>query len=119
MRVHLAYADQNEEFGRAFPLNGMDGTAVRRLTLSDWGDDWYLVELERTFEYKGTPHDCVLVRSRWLGKSLGGNAMTPVFILLLRDRTALDKSIAESKDFDQAAWGIATTLPDKLAKDPA
>jgi hypothetical protein len=54
-----------------------------------------------------------------LGESLGGDAMTPVFILLLRDRTALDKSIAESKDFDQAAWGIATTLPDKLAKDPA
>jgi len=63
MRIHLSYADQNEEFGRAFPIDGLDGTALRRLALKDWGDDWYLVELEGTFEYEGRRHDRVLVRS--------------------------------------------------------
>jgi hypothetical protein len=31
----------------------------------------------------------------------------------------LEKTIVESNDFDQAAWGMAMTLPDNLAQHPA
>jgi hypothetical protein len=111
MRIHLSYFDQNESFRQALPEGGVSGRVVRQIALQDWGDNWYLLDLEQDFEYNGQRHNHALIRSRWEGYEVGGNDETSVFILLLRDPSVLDKPTLESADFEHAAWGMARPEP--------
>lgn len=111
-RIRVTYFDQNELLGDAPPREGVVGVATRRLALRDWGEDWTLLKLETGFDYRGRHHDRLLIRSRWEGHSLNSKSETSVFILLVRDPTALDKQLPESADFERASWGMAIVQVD-------
>ena len=68
----VGYADQNESFAAYLPRTG---TAVRQVTVEDWGNDWSVLQLHEPFEYQLGSLDTgfraatithFLVRSRWL-----------------------------------------------------
>ena len=107
-RLRLEYFDQNEDFRSLLPR---DGTVLRQLSLSDWGDDWYVVEFDEPLDYGNRQFSHVLVRSRWAGYAIGDPAGTSVFLLLPRSEDALDQRSPTSYDFDHVAWATAIPVP--------
>jgi hypothetical protein len=103
---------ENRSFGLALGSEGVVGTVVRQLSLTDWGDDWLLLQLQRPFSYEGRQHNQILVRSREQGHPLGGSQPTSVFTLLIIDPSVLEYPEVSSKDFDFVSWSEATTLPE-------
>ena len=110
MRVRLSDFE-NTAVAKAVPSEGLSGTVVRRLGLSDWGDNWFLLRLDVPFEYHGCPQTQVLIRSRLVNYELGHDPWTSVFMLLVPDSAALDKPVRTSQDFEHVTWAKATTLP--------
>jgi len=110
MRVRLSDFD-NTAVAQAVPSAGLCGTVVRRLALSDWGDNWFLLKLDAPFEYHGLPQEQVLIRSRLVNYELGRDPWTSVFMLLVPSPALLDKPIHTSQDFEHVTWANATALP--------
>jgi hypothetical protein len=102
---------ENASVAKAVPHNGLCGTVVRRLALTDWGDNWLLLQLDSPFEYHGQTQQQVLIRSRLLHYELGRDPQTSVFMLLLPNATALDKPTHSSQDFEHVSWATANALP--------
>jgi hypothetical protein len=110
MLVRITYFDQNETFARAVPTSGLVGKVVHTVALTDWGDNWLLLDLEESFTYNNCEHTQVLVRSRWEGHAVGDSEPTSVFILLISDPHVLQRRAVTSQDFEWAAWGMAERL---------
>jgi hypothetical protein len=106
MRLEISDSD-NTFFEACLPCRGI---AVRQISLSDWGDNWFLLELERAIEYKSQVHRQLLVRSRWQGREVGEPRPTSVFVLLIIDESALAKATVSSRDFDFVTWAMARSL---------
>jgi hypothetical protein len=110
--VRIRLSDfENTAVASAVPSAGLCGTAVRRVALTDWGDNWLLLQLDSPLEYHGQYHERVLVRSRWQGYDVGGPDATSVFVLLIPDAAVLDRPAHTSQDFEHVSWANATTLP--------
>ena len=110
MRIRLSDFE-SRSITQAVPSNGLCGTVVRRLTLTDWGDNWLLLDLGTPFEYHGRLQQQVLVRSRLLNYELGRDPWTSVFMLLVLDAATLDKPTHTSQDFEHVSWANANALP--------
>ena len=110
VRIRLSGFD-NVAVADAVPSGALCGIAVRRLALTDWGDNWFLLQLDEPFEYRGRLHHQVLIRSQLVNYELGRDPRTTVFMLLVTDLTVLDKPVHTSQDFEHVTWAIADTLP--------
>jgi hypothetical protein len=107
----VGYADQNERFAAYLPRTG---TAIRQITLEDWGSDWLALQLHEPFEYQlGSLNTGFrvarithfLVRSRWAGHAIG-RQQTSVFLLLDVDHVLETKERFRSTDFIHICWGM-------------
>jgi hypothetical protein len=108
-----------------FPLRGK---IVRRLCAIGGADDWYLIKLEKQFEYQkkiGEPYqfklftyDKVLVRSRWQGHKVGEQEETSVFLSLLPPNFSIESDFFESEQCDHVAWGLCYTEDTELCDKP-
>jgi hypothetical protein len=110
LRIRLSDFE-NTAVASAVPSGGVCGTVVRRLALTDWGDNWLLLQLDDPFEYHGRVQQQVLIRSRLVDYELGRDPWTSVFVLLVPSSAVLDKPAHTSKDFEHATWASASTLP--------
>ena len=99
----------NYKFGAAMPAAGATGSISRRIALEDWGDDWYLVDLDQPILFNDVNHTQVLIRSRMEGRALGDVNPTWVFVLLIPDQAALEQPRLSSKDFYHVTWCNAHT----------
>jgi hypothetical protein len=102
---------ENTSVAKAVPGSGLSGTVVRRLALTDWGDNWLLLQLDNPFEYHGQTQQQVLIRSRLLNYELGRDPRTSVFMLLVPNSAVLDKPTHSSHDFEHVTWANANALP--------
>jgi len=107
----VGYADQNESFAAYLPRAG---TAVRQITVEDWGNDWLVLRLHEPFQYQFGSLDTgfraatitnFLVRSRLAGHALGAQ-QTSVFLLLDADHALDSKEHFRSADFIHVCWGM-------------
>jgi hypothetical protein len=107
----VGYADQNESFAAYLPRTG---TAVRQITVEDWGNDWLVLQLHEPFEYQLGSLDTgfraatithFLVRSRWAEHAIGAQ-QTSVFLLLDADHALDTKEQFRSTDFIHICWGM-------------
>ncbi|MBI3923609.1 MAG: hypothetical protein HY318_19475 [Armatimonadetes bacterium] len=115
-RVRVEYFDQNENFA---PLLPRSGTVTRQLGTERGIDDWFVVELDKPFEYQmkiGEPFsfrllrcERFIVRSRWQGYRVGEAEPTSVFILLILDEALLTGDFIHVEDFHHVAWGMCHT----------
>jgi len=80
------------------------GTFQRQIKLSDWGEDWLVLEFDMTLEYKNKTYDYTLIRSRWVGTPIGSE-FCPVFVLLDPELSLINMADWSSKNFDFASWG--------------
>ena len=110
MRIRLSNFE-NSAVARAVPSTGLSGTVIRRLALTDWGDNWLLLQLDNPFEYHGRPQKQVLIRSRLVDYELGRDPSTSVFMLLVPNAAVLDKPTHTSQDFEHVTWANADALP--------
>jgi hypothetical protein len=113
-KIWLDYHDQNEKFAKAFTPQTCK--VLRRMASVDWGDDWYLVVLSKSFVYEGVKYSNLLIRSRWVGCEIGVENGTSVFIILVPDIEQLVSPFPIDRKM-YAAWGMA--FPDDNAKGRA
>jgi len=120
--ITVEYFDQNEDFKYLLPRSGR---IVREVSLEDWGEGWYLLELDEPFDYQHKIADpyvfrelhitYLLIKSRWKGFDIGGSEPTSVFVLLVPDNSILERVNISSKDFIYICWGMAhPTTSDNL-----
>ena len=107
-RIRLTDSD-NEVFGEALRPDGAVGALTMRLSLDDWGDDWYLLQLDKPVVYQGVSQERLLIRSRAVGHIIGESKPTPVFVLLIPDSTVLEKPRLVAGDFYHVSWCMAHT----------
>ena len=110
LRIRLSDFE-NTAVASSVPSGALSGTVAGRLALTDWGDNWYLLQLDDPFEYHGRVHQQVLIRSRLVNYELGRDPSTSVFMLLVPNSAVLDKPVHTSQDFEHVTWANATTLP--------
>jgi len=113
-KIWLDYLDQNEKFAKAFTPQTCK--VLRRIAIVDWGDDWYLVELNKSFVYEDVKYSHLLIRSRWMGCEIGLDSGTSVFIVLVSNIVRLVSPFPLNRKM-YAAWGMA--FPDDSAKGRA
>jgi hypothetical protein len=107
-RVRLTDSD-NYRFGLAMPTRGAEGVIAERVALEDWGDDWYVVELDSPLLFDNVSHERLLIRSRMLDHALGDVDPTWVFVLLIPDPAVFQKPRLSSSDFYHVSWCNAHT----------
>ncbi len=109
-RIRLEDYDFKTEIRTMFPR---EGRIVRQLEALNGVKDWYLLELDQPFDYRGTQHAQVLIRTRRTDTRLGEEEPTSVFMLLIRDPAALEERPFDVKKFDHAgnAMAINISLP--------
>jgi hypothetical protein len=107
-RVRLTDSD-NSRFGSAMPPQGAAGVISKCVALEDWGDDWYLVDLDSPIMYDRVSHERVLIRSRMTGHALGDVDPTWVFVLLIPDPAVFERPLLSSSDFYHVSWCNAHT----------
>ena len=100
-RIHLAYYDHNDEFGRLLPRTGV---ITRRLTM--YPGTWVVMKLDQSLDYGGRTFDELAIRSRWQGSEVGDPQEVSVFILLPRGGATVGEA-SRLEDFDHVAWGLA------------
>ena len=116
----VGYCDQNESFASFMPLSG---TAIRQVTIQDWGTDWLVLLLNGPFDYqtfspqhgyRGPSVSHILIRSRWAGYPIGGE-QTSVFVLLDIEHVLDTKTTYVATDFLHICWGMVP--PDELNRN--
>ena len=80
------------------------GIFQRQIKLSDWGEDWLVLEFDIPLEYKNKTYDYSIIRSRWVGTPIGSE-FCPVFVLLDPEQSLINMTEWSSKNFDFASWG--------------
>jgi hypothetical protein len=103
-RIWLEYFDQNYKFEQAFTPQYCK--VLRRYTGVNGANDWYLVELGTPVVYEGHKYSHLVIRSRWDGRTIGGEQATAVFIVLVPDADSLTDPF-EMDRTQYIAWGIA------------
>ena len=106
-RIRLEDYDFKTEIRTVFPR---EGRIVRQLEALNGVKDWYLLELDQPFEYRGTQHAQVLIRTRRIDTRLGEEEPTSAFVLLIRDPAALDERPFDVKKFDHAGNAMTTNI---------
>jgi hypothetical protein len=117
-RLRLEYFDQNEGFAACLPRSGRVIRPVR-----DAHDQiWSLVELDQAISYQValpghfTFHqidtECVLLRSRWVGHSVGDSEPTSVFIVLVEPKQMPLVEPIQVEAYHHVAWGMCHTEQD-------
>jgi hypothetical protein len=103
-RIWLEYFDQNDRFEKAFTPQYCK--ILKRFSSIGGTRDWYLVELEKAFDYEQTFYAHLMIRSRWADCCIGGKEMTSVFIILVPDPSNLKDPFQVDMSLF-VAWGMA------------
>jgi hypothetical protein len=102
-RVTIKYFDHNPDFETIFPVTG---TVSRPVQVNSTG--FFVIDLDKPFEYEGAVYEAIIVRERVAGQILGYDNKTDVHVLL--PKVPLDKVRYAFEDFEQVAWGIVEPL---------
>ena|SRR5579871_876012 len=105
MRLLLEYGDHNMYFSAVLPRAG---TVERNIKSSD-GGEWALFRPDAPVDYEGNVYHRFLLKSRWIGRSIGESKPTSVFILLVRDSQNVNDGF-EIAEFHHVAWGMVKGL---------
>ena len=105
-RVKLEYGDQNDAFVSIFPREGKILTRHKTENV----DDWYLVELDKPFQYEGEKNKIILIRSRWQGKKIGRLGVTSVFVLLINNKEDVSHTEINIDNFNHVVWADAKII---------
>ena len=108
-RLVIEYFDHNEVFAGQLPRRAR---VLRRLASTGDVDDWYLVSLDRAVEWENETYQHLLIRSRWVGRPIGGDDETSVFLLLVDDPERIGAAPIDVHAFYHVAWGMARRAPD-------
>ena len=103
-RFRLEYYDQNERFRSILPR---EGEIAREIELAGWKGKWFVLALDRPLEYDNRDHRHALIASRWVDHEVGEPDGVSVFVLLPRDKSALEESTPPHTAFDHVVWGTA------------
>jgi len=113
-RIRIEYADQNEAFT---PLLPRSGVVERGYSDREGNTDWCLVTLDEPFDFQlkiGEPFRFrlahiaqLLIRSRWVGCTIGDKEPTPVFVLLVDDTQVPVQDPFDMALYVHIAWGTA------------
>jgi hypothetical protein len=112
-KIWLEYFDQNTTFEQAFTSQYCK--VLQRYMGIAGEEDWYLIELEIPFGYKGTDYEHLMIRSRWVDCPIGSREATAVFIVLVPDPDA----ITHPFEMDRAryiAWGFSALDPNDIKR---
>jgi hypothetical protein len=82
---------------------------LRQIALSDWGAEWLHVKLDEPITYHGSSHSDCLIRSRWVGRSIGSEPVS-VFLLLDPNGNLSKSSQWSSNDFNFVDWAMAKQI---------
>ena len=102
----LVEPGDNEEIAKSLPRTGW---VLRQIALSDWGSDWLHLELDEPITYQGSSYPECLIRSRWVGRSIGAEPVS-VFLLLDPKRNLSKTSPWSSRDFSFVDWAMAKEI---------
>jgi len=103
-KLWLEYADQNIYLEQIFESQFV--TILRQFDGGEDRDDWYLVRLDRPFEYEGRSYDHLVISSRWAGEPVGDEQPTSIFMVLAPE----PENLKEPFEIDRKlyiAWGMA------------
>ena len=113
IRLKVDYFDNNENFAQFLPRVG---TISRQLSSIGGVTDWFLFDLDNSFdyqirtntsaEYKLLHCEQFLIRSRWQDHSITRKSETSVFILLIPDSELLCVEPIDPAKFYHVAWGM-------------
>ncbi len=112
-KIWLEYFDQNSAFEKAFAPQYV--TIVKRFADTDGNNDWFLVLLERPFEYEGSVYDHLLIRSRWVGSLVGSKEPTAVFIVLVPESNKLINPFKLDRSL-YIAWGFTARVENDIKR---
>jgi hypothetical protein len=111
-RVVLTEYEGRQLFNEQLPLSG---TIERRCRSKD-GQYWSLVSLDVPFDYqlqddqtkvfRGFEVKRLLIRSRWVGYSVGDPEPTSVFVLIAGDEQLYERESIDPQDFYFDAWAM-------------
>ena len=107
--LRIEYSDHNEAFSSIFPRFGKI-TGKYKIKSER---DWYLIKLDKSFEYNGINNTHILIRYRWEKHEIGEDLPTSVFVLLIPDLSLLSDDVLDIKYFHLAVWGMAYTIVQK------
>jgi hypothetical protein len=115
--VKIEYHDQNDNFAFILPRYGV---ITRKISAEHNIHDWFVVKLEKPFDYRIRTTDAIyfdllhcekiLIRSRWKKHQIGDQNPTSVFILLIRDENLLNSEPIKVEMFCHVAWGMCHTI---------
>ena len=103
-KVIVTYGDQNIRFESIFPKTG----EIISQHKDQHSNDWYLIELEKPFEYENKINEQILVRSRWQNHTL--HDKTSVNVLLIPDPGLLKNNPIIFEDFEHVVWAETEIL---------
>jgi hypothetical protein len=109
-RLRIEYFDQNESFASQLPRLGI---IEQELAFADSPGPWYLVRLDAPVFYQEQRYSQLLLKSRWEGYPVNGQAETSVFMLLVPEGVAPQADQSHTQ-FVHVAWGLAYTITDFL-----
>lgn len=123
-KVKIDYFDQNESFAQFLPRIGQ----ITRQLVDEYGNtNWFLVKLDKPFEYQLKTGDnfkfelinCnnLLIRSRWKNQEINKDEDTSVFIMLIHKETKLLTLPIKINDYIHVAWGSAKIINDLPPKE--
>ena len=115
-RLRIDYSDQNESLAPFLPRTG---TVVQRCAATTGDKNWFHLLLETGFQFQAQSQnplrrgliDCTefLIHSRHIGKEIGEEEPTNVFILLVSSEQRVVSPI-DPDNYYHAAWGVSHTL---------
>jgi len=127
-KITVEYYDHNVNFERLLPRSGY---IVSEISFEDYGKGWYLIKLDKPFDYKQssdyrnknskpddfkeTHYTHFMIKSRWKGVGIGANEPISVFVLLVPDSSVLKNDNVLGKDFLHVCWGMVNPIEDKNA----
>jgi hypothetical protein len=116
-KIIIEYYDHNEEFGKLLPRTGI---IIKQCKLKGDSKDWFLVTLDKPFDYhieafdKYPTHtfDCknILIKSKWLGFEIGDKEEVAVFIMLAYNNLVFEQDIISLEDLFHVAWGTCSVI---------
>lgn len=116
-KVLIEYYDHNDEFGKFLPRIG---TIIKTLKVIGDRGNWFLVELDESFDYhieasnKYPTHtfNCkyFLIKSKWVGFEIGDKPQVAVFIQLAFDNSEFENEFVLLEKLFHVAWGSCSII---------
>ena len=85
------------------PLLPAHGVLTRQIALSDWGNDWLVLQLDVPIQYCQRTLSYCVIRARWVGHPIGAE-FCPVFVLTDAENWLAHKNSWASVDFHFVSW---------------